>query len=79
MATMRNLATKAVVINVAAADQALSPPSNGIHISTAGNLVCRFSEDSADVTLPVAANTFYPYSLKAIRMTGTTAAGFIIR
>lgn len=79
MSIMRKLATKATAISVGGGDQTVSPPSNGIHITTAGNLVARFAEDTADVTVACAANTYYPYSVKVIRQTGTTVAGFILR
>lgn len=80
MALMRRLMTKSTAINVAAADQAVSPPSNGLYITTTGTLVVRFAEDSADVTLTnLQAGFFYPFAVKKIIKLGTTAAGFIIR
>lgn len=78
-AKRRHSLTKATAISVGGGDQTVSPPSSGIHVTTAGNLVVRMADDTADVTIACAANTYYEYSVKVIRQTGTTAAGFIMR
>jgi hypothetical protein len=50
-------------------------PTRGIMVTVAGNIACRFEDDSSDVTIPVSANTVYPFAIKAVRVTSTTATG----
>lgn len=48
-------------------------PTRGIMVNVAGNVACRFEDDSADVTLTLAAGVVYPFAIRAVRVTGTTA------
>lgn len=56
------------------ATNAISPVPRAIHVGTAGDLVCRFKDSGADVTLKVAAGTCLPYRLQYVRDTSTAAA-----
>jgi hypothetical protein len=50
-------------------------PTRGFMVNGAGNVAVRFTDSSADVTLTLLAGTYYPYSIKAVRATSTTATG----
>jgi hypothetical protein len=66
-------------INVGGGDQVLTNCARGVYIGTAGNLVGRLVEDTADQTWSnLAAGTIYPLQLALVRQTGTTAAGNLL-
>jgi hypothetical protein len=52
-------------------------PTRGIVCAVDGTAAARFTESSADVSLQLTAGVVYPYSIKAIRVTGTTATGLV--
>lgn len=51
--------------------------TRGLHVNTGGTMVALFAEDNATVTMTVNSGTTYPYQLKRIDATSTTASGFI--
>lgn len=55
------------------ATTALAEVPKGIHCNVAGDIACRFVDDSADVTLTLVAGAVYPYRLSHVRVAGTTA------
>lgn len=57
------------------ADQSIV--TRGIMASVAGNINVRFEGDSANITIPVDARVVYPFVLKRINATSTTATGII--
>jgi len=66
-------------ISVSGGDQKLAYCSRGIYISTAGTLVCRLADNSADSTFSnLNAGSWYPFAVAIIRQTGTTAAGNVL-
>ncbi len=50
-------------------------PSRAIISDTAGTLVCRAQEDTADRTLTLLAGVVYPFSLKMAKLTGSSVTG----
>jgi hypothetical protein len=50
-------------------------PTRGIMVTAAGTVSCRFEDDSSDVTITVQAGVLYPFAIRAVRVTGTTATG----
>lgn len=71
-------ARDAVAVNVGGGDQVLGNASRGVFCTGSGNLVVRFVDGSADVTLPLSSNTVYPFAIAIVRQTGTTATGFLL-
>jgi len=49
--------------------------TRGFMVNVAGNIACRPTDSGADVTLSVLAGVIYPISIKAVRVSGTTATG----
>jgi hypothetical protein len=49
--------------------------TRAIMVTVAGNLQCVFAMDDTAVIIPVDANVVYPFSLKRIISTSTTATG----
>lgn len=71
-----NPATMAFTIT-ADDDTDLSQPTRGILVTGAGNLELIFFDDSAAVVVPVDANVVYPFCVKRVRASSTTATGII--
>ena len=70
---------QAEAINVASADQILTVYARGVYISSAGNIVGRLVDDTADQTFTgLLAGQTYPFSFVIIRKTNTTAAGLLL-
>lgn len=53
----------------------LIKPTRGVMVNVAGDIVCRPTDSAADVTLTLNAGAVYPISIKAVRVSGTTATG----
>lgn len=71
-----NPATKA--FSITASDSVnLDQPTRGILVTAAGNLSLLFFDDTASVTIPVDANVVYPFCVKRVNSTSTTATGII--
>ena len=51
--------------------------TKGIMCTVSGNIVAIFANDTAAVTVPILAGVLYPFSLKRINSTNTTATGLI--
>jgi hypothetical protein len=49
--------------------------TKGIMVTGAGTVACRFVDADADTTLTLLAGTYYPFSVVAVRTTGTAATG----
>jgi hypothetical protein len=49
--------------------------TKGILATVAGNINVIFADDSAAVVIPILAGVVYPFSLKMIKSTSTTATG----
>jgi len=49
-------------------------PCRGLMATVAGNIAV-YTKDGDEVTLPVNANTIYPFSVGRVLSTGTTATG----
>jgi hypothetical protein len=77
-ANMSDPAIGAVAISYGGGDQDLSAyPVRGIHCNTAGD----FKVDMVDgttVTITCIAGVVYPYRIKTVYQTGSTAAGVIV-
>lgn len=70
--------TGAVAINYSGGDQVLSTTSRGLYIGTAGNLAV-VMQDLSEVTYNnLAAGVVYPFAVRTIRQTGSTAAGVVL-
>jgi hypothetical protein len=52
-------------------------PTRGIICAVAGTVAAKFSDTAADVSLTLTAGTIYPFSIVAVRITGTTATGLV--
>ena len=50
----------------------------GFQVNVAGNVVVDMQGSGTTLTLAVLAGVFYPYGLKRIRATGTTATGITV-
>jgi hypothetical protein len=67
------------LINYGSADQILPYAARGIYITTAGTLVLRLAESTADQTYSgLVVGTVYPFGAIIIRNSGSTAAGIIL-
>lgn len=51
--------------------------TRGIMVTVAGNVVCIFAGDTAAVTLPLLAGVLYPFAIKKVNQTNTTATGIL--
>jgi hypothetical protein len=68
----------AVAISYGSGNQTLATYSRGIYIGTAGNLAVTML-DGNDVTFEnLAAGQVYPFAVKVIKQTGSTAAGVVL-
>jgi hypothetical protein len=66
-------------ISVGGGDQTLTQGSRSVYVGTAGNLVCRLVDSTADVTFTgLLAGQVYPFAIAIVRQTGTTAAGVLL-
>ena len=64
--------------SVTPADSDMDAVTCGVFVGTGGNLSVIFARDSAAVTLNnVVGGTVYPFRLKQIRDTGTTASNIV--
>lgn len=70
--TSNEAARGGIAINFSVSDQVFSKATRYLHVSTAGTLVVRFADDSADVTLVLAVGV-YPYAIAAIRNSGSAS------
>lgn len=52
-------------------------PTRGIMCAAAGTVACKFADTAADVSLTLLAGTIYPFSIVAVRITGTSATGIV--
>jgi hypothetical protein len=66
---------KMVAVNAHASNPLTEGPADAIYCGGAGNLVCRFDDDDADVTIPVVAGGYVLGRIGWVRVTGTTATG----
>ena len=72
-------ARSSAAINVGGGDQVLNVCARGVYIGTAGNLVVRLADDTADATFSnLVAGAWYPFVIAIVRQTGTTAAGVLL-
>lgn len=51
--------------------------TRGIVCAVAGTAAVLFADSAADVSLQLTAGIVYPYSIIAVRITGTTATGIV--
>lgn len=49
--------------------------TRAIMVNVDGDVVVRFAQSSADVTLTLVAGQIYPFGIVAVRVAGTTATG----
>lgn len=63
-----------VAIDYSVSDATLAVIPRSIHVNADGTAVVRLEDDSADVTLVLNAGQFYPYRVKIVRNSGTTAS-----
>ena len=66
---------KWVAVNAHASNALSEGPCDAIYAGGAGNIVCRFDDDDADVTIPVVAGGYVLGRVGWVRATGTTATG----
>lgn len=52
-------------------------PTRGIACAAAGTAAVRFADSTADVSIQMEAGQVYGYSIRAVRITGTTATGIV--
>jgi hypothetical protein len=72
-------ARSGLAISYGGGDQILTKCARGVYITTAGTLVLRMTDDSADLTFPgLAAGQYYPFAIALIRQTNSTAAGILL-
>lgn len=65
-------------VAITKSDSTVIPRTRGLYVGTTGDLVVRFSADSANVTLKnVAAGMTHPFSVIRVLSTGTTAADIV--
>jgi hypothetical protein len=77
--TSSESARDATAISVGGGDQTLSVAARGVYIGTAGNLVVRLVDATADTTFSnLSAGSYYPFAIAIVRQTGTTAAGVLL-
>lgn len=63
-----------VAIDYSAGDAALAVVPRAIHVNVDGTAVVRLEDASADSTLVLNAGQVYPYRVKIVRNSGTTAS-----
>lgn len=52
-------------------------PTRGFMCAVAGTAAVRFADNAADTSLTLTAGVVYPFSIVAVRITGTTATGIV--
>lgn len=75
--TSSEAARSGTAISVGGGDQVLSVCTRKIWIGTAGNLIVRLADDTADVTFTALAIGVYDLAIAVVRST-TTAAGVLL-
>lgn len=63
-----------VAIDYSAGDATLAVIPRAIHVNVAGTAVVRLEDATADSTLVLNAGQVYPYRVKIVRNSGTTAS-----
>lgn len=58
-------------------DHVFAEPTRGVMVTVAGNLNVVFVDQTAAVVVPVLAKTYYPFAVKEIKVSSTTATGII--
>jgi hypothetical protein len=71
-------AVGAIPINYSGGDQALTVAGRGVHIDTAGALKVDMVDGTTVTFATLNAGQFYPYRIRKIYQTGSTAAGSIL-
>lgn len=52
-------------------------PTRGIICAADGTVAAKFADTAADVSLTLTAGVVYPFSIVAVRITGTSATGIV--
>lgn len=66
-------ASESIAINISSTDHTFPQPTRFIYVGGNGNLVCRLSNDAADITFTgLVAGTIYPMCVSIVRRTSTT-------
>lgn len=65
--------TKNVAVDYSGGDQTLAVVSRSLSANVAGTVVLRMADDTADITRYMQAGIDYPWAVKLIRNSGTTA------
>lgn len=55
----------------------LTTVTRGLMVNVAGDVAVIFNEDTASVTLTLQAGVVYPFRVKQVLLTGTTATGIV--
>lgn len=72
-------AYQATAVSVGGGDQTLATAARGIYVGGAGNLVCRLTGDTADVTFTgLLAGNWYPFAIEIVRQTNTTITNSVL-
>jgi hypothetical protein len=74
----RDPAYGAVTIDYSGGDQTLTQYARGVYIGTAGNLKVDLLDGSTATFSNLVAGTVYPFTIKKIYQTGSTAAGVVL-
>lgn len=70
--------TSMVAVDYSAGDATLTRSSRSLSCNTAGTVVMRMEGDTADITRYMLAGVDYPWSVKIVRNSGTTASMGIV-
>lgn len=73
--THRDPAYGGVVIDYSGGDQTLAQYARGVYVSAAGNLKVDMLDGSTITFSNLAAGQYYPFTVRKIYQTGSTAAG----
>lgn len=66
-------ASSMLAADYSSGDHTFTTVPRGIHVNVGGTAVVRLEDDTADRTLVLNAGQLYPYRVKIIRNSGTTA------
>lgn len=66
--------SKVVAVDYSVSDVTLAVVPRAIHVNAAGTAIVRFEDDSTDSTIVLNAGQMYPYRIKIVRNSGTTAS-----
>lgn len=66
--------TSMIAVDYSSADVTLTRPSRSLSCNVEGTVVMRMEGDSADVTRYMLAGIDYPWSVRIVRNSGTTAS-----